>query len=201
MSSFAVRPARPEDFTQIAIIANYYIENSLATFRTERVDRAALLDTFYSVVEQRLPYIVSVAFDDPDEPFVLGYAYASRYRPERDAYRHTAELSIYVHPDHLSAGIGSLMLDNLLGLLRQSSTPSLLLGPVAEESTPIRQVLAVMALDTEGYKGGYGQRDWYVKRGFVQVGQLREVGHKFGRWIDTIILQLSLHSDGGATSH
>ena len=194
MSSFALRPARPEDFSQIAVIFNHYIESSLATFRTERVDRAALLDTFYSVVEQRLPYIVAIAFDDPEEPFVLGYAYASRYRPERDAYRHTAELSIYVHPDHLSAGIGTLMLDNVLGLLRQTTKPSLLLGAVAELA-PVRQVLVVMALDTEGHKGGFGQRDWYVKRGFVQVGHLREVGYKFGRWVDTIILQLSLNSE------
>ena len=43
MSSFALRPARPEDFSQIAVIFNHYIESSLATFRTERVDRAALL--------------------------------------------------------------------------------------------------------------------------------------------------------------
>ncbi|KAL1960664.1 hypothetical protein VTO42DRAFT_7243 [Malbranchea cinnamomea] len=57
----------------------------------------------------------------------------------------------------------------------------------------IRNLLAVMAVDTDGKGGGEGLRDWYVKRGFVERGRMKEVGFKNGRWIDTIYLQYNLY--------
>ena len=57
----------------------------------------------------------------------------------------------------------------------------------------ITQVLAVMAIDPDGLNAGYGLRDFYVRWGFVQVGHLRKVGYKMGKWLDTLFMQLSVH--------
>ena len=57
---------------------------------------------------------------------------------------------------------------------------------------PPKQLLAIMSVDTDGPGQGWGLRDWYVNFGFVQVGQLKDVGWKKGRWIDTVYLQRTL---------
>ncbi|KAL1722953.1 acyl-CoA N-acyltransferase [Schizophyllum commune] len=195
--SFSVRPAVTEDIPAITSIYNHYINHSVATFRTKRVEPSVLLDTYCSAQNSQHPFLVAVSHNGTE---ILGYAYVSGYRASHPAYWHTVELSIYVHPDHLSGGVGSRLWTALEDALRQRNRA--LVGDKGDShsrdertspgATPIRHVLSVMALDTEGSQGGYGLRDWYVKRGFVQKGHLEEVGYKFGRWIDTIILQLTL---------
>ena len=52
-----------------------------------------------------------------------------------------------------------------------------------------------MAVDDESPGGGYELRDWYDRWGFVQVGHMKNVGFKFGRWLDVLILQASTRQD------
>jgi hypothetical protein len=47
-------------------------------------------------------------------------------------------------------------------------------------------------VDEEGWKGGLGLRDWYVNWGFTEVGRMKGVGWKLGRWVDVVMLQLEL---------
>ena len=50
-----------------------------------------------------------------------------------------------------------------------------------------------MTIDPHGLNAGYGLRDSYVREGFVEVGHLRKVGYKMGKWLDTLFMQLSVH--------
>lgn len=94
-------------------------------------------------------------------------------------------------------GVGSALIG---GILRELTEINLKLGvgvgggrgvgaPVEGES---RNVLAIMSVDEEGWKGGLGLRDWYVNWGFEEVGRMKGVGWKLGRWVDVVTLQLEL---------
>ena len=101
---------------------------------------------------------------------VIGYAYATQFR-DRPAYRSTCENSIYVDPDHVGQGVGTLLLDALIH---------------AATDAGFRQMIAVI--------GGAEPASvaLHVKAGFVEAGRMRSVGRKFGRWLDTLYLQLPL---------
>jgi L-amino acid N-acyltransferase YncA len=111
--------------------------------------------------------------------------------PSHQAYCHTTEITVFVHPDNLTRGVGSSLMDALMSKLNDTSaSPQLSTAPAS-----ISEVLCIMALDANGRDGGYGLRDWYMRWGFEEVGRLRRVGFKFGIWVDTLILQLSLRAD------
>lgn len=101
---------------------------------------------------------------------VVGYAYSSSYRP-RPAYRHTRETSVYLHPAAQGRGVGRSLYDELLRRMRADG---------------VRTALAVVALPNPGSQG------LHRACGFEPLGVMREVGHKFDRWIDTEWWQLSL---------
>lgn len=186
-ASISVHLADHSDISQITGIVNHYIHSSVATFRTETLPESAILENYVSLRGQGLPYIVAVA---SDSPAIIGYAYASGYRmPSHKAYCHTVEITVFVHPEHLTRGVGSSLMNDLLSKLRN---PASLHGWAVSEAPPISEVLCIMALDVAGREGGYGLRDWYIRWGFEEVGRLKRVGFKFGIWIDTLILQLSL---------
>ena len=56
----------------------------------------------------------------------------------------------------------------------------------------IKQIVAVMSIDEQGPCRGLALRDWYLRKGFEEVGHLKKVGHKDGRWIDTLYMQREL---------
>jgi phosphinothricin acetyltransferase len=148
------------------------------------------MESFQSVVEQGLPYVVAVEAGG-DSDAIQGYAYASGYRqPSHMGYAPTVELTVFAHPSSRSKGVGTIMMDTLLAVLREPSSFPNYIDP--SRVREVREVLAVMAVDTDGPGGGYGLKEWYGRWGFVQVGELKRVGNKFGRWIDTLLLQLSL---------
>ncbi|KAJ7364807.1 hypothetical protein DFH08DRAFT_840025 [Mycena albidolilacea] len=187
-AAISVRLADNSDIPQITSIVNHYIHSSVATFRTDQLSESAILESYLSIRGQGLPYIVAVAADSST---VLGYAYASGYRmPSHKAYCHTVEITVLVHPEHLSEGIGSAMMDVLVFRLKN---PDSLESWASTKAPTISEVLCIMALDVTKKDSGHGLRDWYIRWEFQEVGRLKRVGFKFGIWIDTLILQLSLH--------
>ncbi len=101
---------------------------------------------------------------------MVGYAYSSSYRP-RPAYRHTRETSVYLDPAAQGQGLGRRLYDDLLAGLRADG---------------VHQVVALIALPNPASQA------LHRACGFTSAGVLREVGHKFGRWIDTEWWQLTL---------
>ncbi|HEU4804813.1 MAG TPA: GNAT family N-acetyltransferase [Nitrobacter sp.] len=108
---------------------------------------------------------------------VVGYAYAGPYRP-RPAYRFTVENSIYLAPAIHRRGVGILLLRRL----------------IAEcEARGYRQMIAVI-----GDSANAGSIGVHARAGFEMIGVHPSVGLKFGRWLDTVMMQLAL-GEGSAT--
>jgi L-amino acid N-acyltransferase YncA len=99
---------------------------------------------------------------------ILAYAFAAPWKP-RSAYKNTVEVSIYVDKDQHSKGIGLALYSHLLETVRQEN---------------FHAVLAGIALPNEQ------SVKFHQKLGFKKVGQLREVGFKFNRWIDVSYWEL-----------
>lgn len=116
--------------------------------------------------KENLPYLVAVDTQTSD---VLGYANAHGFRGAKGAYRHTVEISLFCHPGHVSKGIGSKLLTSLINVLADPQTHSLLRCHPEAEQPPIKQVLAVMAVDETGKKNGLALKEFYEKHGFKLV--------------------------------
>ena len=115
------------------------------------------------------PYIVAEL-----DGVVAGYGYASSYRT-RPAYRFTLENSIYIDERHRGRGVGGALLAALIERCRAG---------------PWRQVVAVIGDSANAASIGV-----HRKAGFREVGVLRRVGFKHGRWVDSVLMQLELSPD------
>ena len=102
---------------------------------------------------------------------VAGYAYCTPYRT-RSAYRYTVEDSVYVREDYQGRGVGAALLDALI-----------------ERCTALgyRQMIAVI-----GDSAHAASVNLHAAAGFLRVGTLRSVGFKFGRWVDSVLMQKPL---------
>ena len=118
------------------------------------------------IVGQGFPYLVAERAGD-----VVGYAYASPYRL-RPAYRYTAENSVYLHPAWTGRGIGRQLMSALLAEC---------------EARGFRQIVAVI-----GDSANIASIALHQRLGLVMVGTIRSAGYKFGRWVDTVLMQRSL---------
>ncbi|KAL1615302.1 hypothetical protein SLS54_009081 [Diplodia seriata] len=187
---FTVRPARESDMPALNAIHAHYVSNTVATFITTPLSDADFLAGYTSVRAADLPYLVAAdAFNTP-----VGYAYVSPFRAAKAAYRQTVEFSLFCHPAHAGKGIGSALLQRLLDVLRSPEewAEDWIGEAWRGEDGRVRQVIGVMALDEQRKNGGWGLKEYYEGFGFEHAGTLKEVGRKFGKWIDTVYVQLSL---------
>lgn len=101
---------------------------------------------------------------------VVGFASLSPFKP-RHAYSTTVENSVYVSRDHAGLGIGRALMDHLVDLARTSGFHSII-AHIEASSTSSRAL--------------------HLSCGFEVVGVQREVGRKFGKWLDVAVYQLML---------
>src|SRR5205814_10064952 len=121
---------------------------------------------FNALIDGGFPYLAAVL-----DGAVAGYAYAGPYRP-RPAYRFTVENSVYLEPAIHRRGIGLQLMQRL----------------IAEcEARGFRQMIAVIGDSTNA-----GSIGVHTRCGFQMIGTHRNVGLKFGRWLDTVMMQLAL---------
>jgi phosphinothricin acetyltransferase len=102
---------------------------------------------------------------------LAGYAYAGPYRP-RPAYRWTIESSVYVAPHAQRRGVGRALLQQLI---------------LESESCGFRQMIAVI-----GGSANDASIQLHRAAGFRMIGTLNNVGYKFDRWLDSVLMQRSL---------
>jgi L-amino acid N-acyltransferase YncA len=172
MSSLEIRPVTAADLPFVTAIYEHAVRHGTATFELTPPDLAEITRRFEALTEAGFPYVVALL-----EGRVVGYAYAGAYRP-RPAYRFTVENSIYLEPAIHRRGIG-------LALLRRL---------IAEcEARGYRQMIAVI-----GDSANAGSIGVHVKTGFSMIGTHPNVGFKFGRWLDTVMMQRPL-GEGGST--
>ena len=172
-----VRRGPAHDLPRVAEIAAPFVRDTCVTFEEEVWDVPAWHRKLDDVTARGLPFLVAEV-DAPGGPgtptgaVVAGYAYASAWRP-KPAYRHTAEDSIYLDPEHAGRGVGTALLAALLEALAAAG---------------VRQVVSVVADVPEAA----GSLPLHRRFGFVEAGRLTAVGFKHGRWVDTILLQRTL---------
>jgi phosphinothricin acetyltransferase len=161
-----VRPAAPADLRAIRAIYEPEVLAGTATFEIEPPSVEELAARLAKVEAAGLPWLVAEA-----EGQVAGYAYAAMYR-DRPAYRFTVEDSVYVAEAARGRGLGRALLLALIAGARAAG---------------MRQMVAVI-----GDSANSGSVRLHRACGFRDVGTLVEVGHKFGRWLDTVLMQRAL---------
>lgn len=184
-----IRPATCSDLPQIQSINTYYIQNTSLTFKQTPPPASTHAAKLSDQIARGLPYLVAIEnyIDTANEPNqALGYASLSPFRGHLASYAPTVELTLFVHPEYQSRGVGSSLLAALLDRVRRGEVrhrPGEEGVPDAPgDGVPVRNVLAVMAVDPEGMDGGEALRRWYLRRGFVERGRLVRVGFKRGHW-------------------
>lgn len=166
-----VRPAAPQDLPAIQSIYAHHVRHGLASFEEEPPPVDEMRRRFDEVTRQGLPYLAA-----EEGGQVLGYGYCTLYRT-RSAYRYTLEDSVYVKDGQLGKGIGKAVLGALIERC---------------EGLGYRQMVAVI-----GDSGNAASIGVHASLGFVRAGNLRSVGYKFGRWVDSVLMQRPLGRGDG----
>jgi len=167
-----IRPARPADIPAITRIYGHAVRHGTASFELDPPDEAGMAHRREALIAGGFPYLVADAGGD-----VVGYGYAGPYRA-RPGYRFTVEDSVYIAPEAQRRGLGRLLLDRLIA---------------ESELRGYRQMVAVI-----GDSAQQASIALHAAAGFRPVGTLAAVGFKFGRWLDSVLMQRALGP--GATS-
>src|SRR3984893_6656584 len=172
MSSPEIRLPAAADLPAITDIYEHAVLYGTASVQLTPPHLAETTRRFGVLTDGGFPYFVA-ALDGR----VVGYAYAGASRP-RPAYRFTVENSVYLDPAIHRRGIGLQLMERLIA---------------ESEARGYRQMIAVI-----GDSANAGSIGVHTKCGFQMIGTHPDVGFKFGRWLDTVMMQRALGA-GGST--
>ena len=165
-AAVALRAATPEDASPIAAIYAEHVLRGTASFELAPPGAEEMRARMKTLMDAGYPWIVAC-----EAHAVVGYAYAGPYRP-RPAYRYTVEDSVYLAPAAQRRGIGSALLAQLIALCTARGD---------------RQMIAVI-----GDAANTPSIVLHARAGFVEAGRLADVGRKFDRWLDIVLMQRPL---------
>jgi len=154
---------------KIHAIYGFHVLHGLASFEEEPPSVDELSRRRADMLDRGLPYLVAEMGG-----VVVGYSYAAPYR-SRPAYRFTVENSVYVDHNLRRRGAGYLLLSALIARCVEREC---------------RQMIAVIG-DSENM----ASIALHERLGFIRIGTLRAVGFKFGRWVDSVLMQRALNPD------
>ena len=161
-----IRPVNMDDLPAVHAIYSYNVQHGTASWELSPPDAGEMLRRMHAMLEQDYPYFVAEL-----DGRIAGYSYASSYRP-RPGYRFTVENSVYVDMSLQRRGIGRLLLSTLIA---------------ACERQGYRQMIAVI-----GDSHNTGSIALHHALGFVHIGTMPNIGFKFGRWLDSVLMQRAL---------
>lgn len=159
-----LRPATESDLVAINDIYNHYVLHSTCTYQ-EQIEPIESRRQWFARHGQLHPVIVAQIDNQ-----IVGWGSLSPYHA-RSAYRFTVENSVYVHHQFQRRGIGSKILQSLI-----------------ESAQPLGHHAMIAAIDSEQT----ASVAFHARFGFQTVGQMKQVGYKFGRWLDVVYMQLLL---------
>ena len=165
-AAVTVRPATAADLPTVQAIYAHHVTHGLASFEERAPDLAEITERYRAALDRGDPYLAADL-----EGAVVGFAYVAPYRP-RPAYRFVRESSVYVAPGRERLGIGKALLAALIGACTQAGT---------------RRLIAVI-----GDSGNRASIGLHECLGFRRAGVLPSVGFKFGRWVDSVLLERPL---------
>lgn len=150
-----IRAVTEKDAGRIAEIYGYYVVNTPTTFELEPPSRVDMEHKIRDIQADGYPWLVY-----EEEGTVMGYAYASRFR-EREAYRYTVEVSVYLDLESLGHRIGHELMERLLGMVREMG---------------FYTVVSIVTTPNER------SEKLFRSLGFQYVGTFRNIGYKLGAW-------------------
>ena len=161
-----IRPAAHADVPGITRIYAHAVEHGTASFELTAPDQAEMTRRFNELATNGFPYLVAVV-----DGAVVGYAYAGPYRT-RPAYRFTVENSVYVAHDSHRRGVGKALLQALIEACTEKG---------------FRLMVAVIGDSNQAASIGL-----HEAAGFEHAGIFKNIGYKFGRWLDSVQMQRAL---------
>ena len=168
-AAVTLAPIAPEDIAACTELYNYYIENTCITLEEEPVTPEEF-GARAARITKDYPYIV--ARDGAGKP--IGFAYLDVFNP-RSAYRCTADLSIYVDRACRGSGVGQKLCAEIERLGRERG---------------IENLISIITSDNEG------SLRFHRKNGFAEIGVMRSVAFKFGKYLDVSFFQKHIGGDG-----
>ena len=162
--SYHIRPATVVDLPAVSAIYNHSVHTSTCTFALEP-ETLAEREAWFAGRTAAHPVIVAEAGGE-----VVAWASLSAWN-KRCGYATTVEWSVYVRQDWHRRGLASALLTELVRLAKGAGHHTIIGGVSADQTASL---------------------ELHRRHGFVEVAHLREVGFKFGRWLDVIYLQLML---------
>lgn len=164
-----VRPCFHQDLQTVQLIYAHHVLTGTGSFETTPPSLEEITQRWSMVVDRGWPYMVASPPEDMSR--VLAFAYATQYR-DRAAYAKTFEVSVYAAPTTMRCGAGSVVL--------------------AEVLTSLRADGAGEAVAFIGDSENAASIGLHGKLGFQHVGTLKNVGEKFGRLLDVVVMQRTL---------
>ena len=161
---YKIRLAEPADAEPLRAIRNDVIEHSTAMWTTHLLSPADGQAWLADNISRRSAYVAEA------DGQVIGFANWSPWRP-KDGYRHTVEDSVYLVAGQQGRGIGAELLRTLIAGATESGAHVMMASIEATNAPSV-------AL--------------HARQGFEVVGTAREVGRKFGRWLDLTMMRLAL---------
>ena len=148
-------------------IYNYYIINSFSNFEEKKLSLKVFKSLYGKIKSSKLPFIIAT-----QNKVVIGLAFVNKFR-EKSGYRFTHEHSIYVHPNYLNNGFGSIILNELIIQCKKSKK--------------IKNLIAVI-----GGSDNTASINIHKKYGFKLIGTIIKAGYKKNKWIDSVYMQKKL---------
>jgi L-amino acid N-acyltransferase YncA len=165
-----IRPAETDDLAEITAIYNDVVATSTAIYATQASSIAARAEWLDQRRQSDYPVLVA-----QDGEAVLGFASFGEFRGAWNGYRYSVEHSVHIHADARGKNVGRQLVEALF--------------PLAIARGKHVMIGAVDAANE-------GSIRFHERLGFERAGQLREVGHKFGRWLDLVFMQRFLDAPG-----
>jgi L-amino acid N-acyltransferase len=163
--AITIRQATINDMSPVLEIVNYEILHSTAIWDYDVRSLEQQIAIFNEKKEKSFPFLVA-----ENETGIVGFGTYGSFR-FKEGYKFTVEHSVYVRQDFHGNGIGKLLLQGLVTLAKAQKLHTM-----------------IGVIDSENK----GSIVFHEKLGFEKVGHIKETGFKFGRWLDSIFMQLLL---------
>ncbi len=168
IESIKIRDVLPEDAERIQEIYSPYVADTTISFEITVPDKSEMQIRIEKALSNGFPYIVA----ENENGTVVGYAYADRFG-EREAYRYSFTISIYLDMEVQSKGIGQKLYDELEKRMKKMGI--------------VQVVSAITGKNEKSLK-------FHEKNGFIKIGHFPNIGCKMGEWHDIIWMNKTINS-------
>lgn len=165
--SIRLRPATLADLSEIMQIYNQEVCNGTATWNDQSFSLSDFQQIYYDLANKQYPFFVA---EDQLTQRIAGYADYASFRSIA-GFRHTVELSIFIHPEYTQQGLGSALLQALIEHAKQHHIHVM--------------IAAIDHCNLASIK-------LHEKFGFQQTAYMPQVGQKLGTWRDLVLMQLQV---------